>query len=219
MPLLLVQAIDTRLCQQLSAHYLSDQEQRYLSTLRHSARISDYVTSRLASKLLLFQWLQHDCIAVTDLELYGPPSCPPKLYLCKRDLSNLNVSVSHSRGLVLVGITEQSAFGLDIEHVLGHDWPAIFAYMRWPMPTPIHQVSIEGLCCCVWTIYEAGFKLFGGLVAQSDFRLLSITFPADQPLMNRGIFSFKGAFADLRFAGEGIVEDAWIISVAMQPLS
>lgn len=219
MPLMLVKAADKWLCQQLSAHYLSAQEQRCLSTLRHSARISDYVTSRLVSKLLLFRRFHHYNVAASDLELYGPPSCPPRLYFCKRNLSNLYVSVSHSRGLVLVGINEQSAFGLDIEHVSGHDWPAIFAYMRWPMPMPTHQVSMEGLCCCVWTIYEAGFKLFGGLVAQSDFQLLSITFHADQPLINRGLFSFKGAFADLRFVGEGIVEDSWAISVAMQPLS
>ncbi len=219
MPLMLVQAADPLLCQQLSRSYLSEQERRYLSRLRHSARIADYVTSRLASKLLLLRWLQHGPVAAAELELYGPPACPPKLYLHQRNLSKLHVSVSHSRGLVLVGMTDQAAFGLDIEHVTGHDWPAIFAYMRWPMPTPAHQVPMQFLCCCVWTIYEAGFKLFEGLVAQADFRLFSITFHVSQPLVNRCAFFFEAAFADLRFSGDGLVGNDWTIAVAKQPLT
>ncbi|QPN67163.1 hypothetical protein [Synechococcus sp. CBW1006] len=176
------------------------------------------MASRLMGKLLLQQWLKHGSIAASQLELYGPPASPPKLYYCQQNLHGLFVSVSHSRGLVLVGITDHSAIGLDIEHVAGHDWQAIFAYMRWPMPVPANQLPTEIVCCCIWTIFEAGFKLYGGLVSEADFRLLSISFYTGESVAWPCTFSFEAAFQDHYYGGKGIAEADWTISVAKQRL-
>jgi phosphopantetheinyl transferase len=218
MSMLLAKAPDTLLCRHLSDKYLSDQEKWYLSKLRHDRRINEYVTSRLMVKLLLQQSLKHGPIAASQLELYAPPANPPKLYCCQQNLQGLFVSVSHSRGLVLVGITEHSAIGLDIEHVAGHDWLAIFAYMQWPIPALPNQVPIEVLCCCIWTIFEAGFKLYGGLVSEADFHLCSISFHASGSVMSRCIFTFEAAFQDQYYGGKGLAETDWAISVAKQCL-
>lgn len=218
MPLMLAKVPDILLCRHLSTLYLSDQEKWRASRLRHDQRIAHYVASRLMAKLLLRQWLDSGFIAASKLELYGPPAHPPKLYYGQQYLRDISVSVSHSRGLVLVGISDHSAIGLDIEHVAGHDWHAIFDYMQWPMPTPAKRLPAEILCCCIWTIFEAGFKLYGGRVSEASFRLLSISFGQDQSWMWRGIFSFHAAFQDQHYAGKGIAEAGWTISVARQRL-
>jgi phosphopantetheinyl transferase len=215
---MLVRAVDPLFCKQLSDTYLSSCEQRYLSACNHPSRISDYVTSRLAAKLLVWRWLQLSPVAANELALYGLPARPPKLYLHQGILNELHVSVSHSKGLVLVGITDSQPFGVDIEHISGHDWTAIFAFMRWPLPIPPHHWQMDQYCCCVWAIYEAGFKLFGGAVVQTDFRLLSIDIPADCTVISGLTYSFTASFSTLSFAGEGLVCSDWVIAVAMEPL-
>lgn len=214
---MLVRAVDPFLSKQLSHKYLSSCEQRYLSACNHPSRVSDYVTSRLVAKLLLWRWLQSP-VAAKELSLYGLPARPPKLYLHQAILNELHVSVSHSKGLVLVGITDSQPFGVDIEHISGHDWTAIFAFMRWPLPIPPHHWQMDQYCCCVWAIYEAGFKLFGGAVVQADFRLLSIDIPADCTVISGLSYSFTASFSTLSFAGEGLVCSDWVIAVAMEPL-
>ncbi|MCT0210207.1 MULTISPECIES: 4'-phosphopantetheinyl transferase family protein [Synechococcales] len=203
---------------QLSSKYLSSCEQGYLSGCNHPSRISDYVTSRLAAKLLLWRWLQLSPVAAKELALYGLPARPPKLYLHQGILNEFHVSVSHSKGLVLVGIADSQPFGIDIEHISGHDWTAIFAFMRWPLPIPPDHWQMDQYCCCVWAIYEAGFKLFGGAVVQADFRLLSIDTPADCTVISGFPYSFTASFSTLTFAGEGLVSSDWVIAVAMEPL-
>ncbi len=215
---MLVRAVDPFLSKQLSHKYLSSCEQRYLSACNHPSRVSDYVTSRLAAKLLLWRWLQLSPVAAKELSLYGLPARPPKLYLHQAILNELHVSVSHSKGLVLVGIADSQPFGVDIEHISGHDWTAIFAFMRWPLPIPPHHWQMDQYCCCVWAIYEAGFKLFGGAVVQADFRLLSIDIPADCTVISGLPYSFTASFSTLSFAGEGLVCSDWVIAVAMEPL-
>lgn len=80
MPMMLVKAADTPLCNHLSNIYLSDHEKKYLSRLSHPKQVTDYVTSRLMSKLLLLQFLSQLPSNASQLELYGPPAAPPKLY-------------------------------------------------------------------------------------------------------------------------------------------
>jgi phosphopantetheinyl transferase len=216
---MLVRAVDPFLSKQLSSKYLSSCEQGYLSGCNHPSRISDYVTSRLAAKLLLWRWLQLSLVAAKELALYGLPARPPKLYLHQGILNEFHVSVSHSKGLVLVGIADSQPFGIDIEHISGHDWTAIFAFMRWSLPIPPHHWQMDQYCCCVWAIYEAGFKLFGGAVVQADFRLLSIDIPADCTVISGFPYSFTASFSTLTFAGEGLVSSDWVIAVAMEPLA
>jgi phosphopantetheinyl transferase len=215
---MLVRAVDPFLSKQLSHKYLSSCEQGYLSGCSHPSRISDYVTSRLAAKLLVWRWLQLSPVAANELALYGLPARPPKLYLHQGILNELHVSVSHSKGLVLVGIADSQPFGVDIEHISGHDWSAIFAFMRWPLPIPPHHWQMDRYCCCVWAIYEAGFKLFGGAVVQTDFSLLSIDIPADCAVISSLTYSFTASFSNLCFSGEGLVSSDWVIAVAVESL-
>ncbi len=217
MPLMLVQAADPLLCRHLSRQFLSSEEQRQLAGLRHSLRAADFVTSRLISKLLLHRWFQLDQISASDLELRGAPGTPPSLYLHQQPLIDLHASVSHSRGLVLVGVRSGAPFGVDIEHAAGHDWTAIFNYMGWPLPAAAPVVSFELRCCCVWTIYEAGFKLFAGSLPHGGFQLHTMSFPAAaDPSLGHRPFAFEAAFPGRRFSGVGLVAEAWTMAVALE---
>lgn len=216
MDLMLVKAVDPRLCQHLSACFLSPKEQDILSTLRHSLRAADYLTSRLAIKSLLIKSHHFSSVDIEHIELIAPPSCPPRLYLNQCLLADHYVSVSHSRGLVVVAHSIHDPLGIDIEHITGRDWASIYSYMNWPLPTDKLSFPRDHLCCCAWTVYEAGFKLFAGKVNQDGFVLEAIVL--EHSLSNNfgQLFSFSATFAELSFVGHGLVTSNWVLAIAIQ---
>lgn len=215
MPLQLVRVVDWVRCEALAVRLLSGIEREHLSRYRNSSRASEYVTSRILVKLLASRWLGLQFIPPVDLEFYGPPATAPKLYLRQQHLSHLHVSISHSNGLVFAGLRDHEPIGVDIEHCSGRDWESIFAFMQWPLPESSVSFSLSRACCCSWTIYEAGFKLYAGLIGQSDFRIISMNRQADDSMVNRMGFTFVAAFGDRVFTGSGISSIDWSIAVAV----
>ena len=197
-------------------YLLSTKERKEIIGSNNPTRISEYITSRLASKLLLWEILKKPDLSPECMWVYGGNGQQPHLHAEGHDCTKHHLSISHSRGLVLVGINERGPIGLDIEHISGHNWEDICKYMSWVYPKMSQNITTETLCCCTWSIFEAGIKLFSGKVSQSSFHIHSFEIKTVNFPLCRKLFSFTAAFSESKFCGNGLIYDDWTLAVAIK---
>ncbi len=221
MELLLTQAITSPSLQPRSLRHLSAREQEQLCGLSHPRRSAEYLTGRLAAKRVVGRLLNRAPAdhAGTDhrrIEILSCPGHPPSVSVEGQPRQDLRLSISHSRNLILVGASVHGDLGVDLEHMHGRDWPLILRYMDWPLTLAPRHWPAEMFPCCLWTIYESGFKLHGGLVPSESFRVHSFALPSAG---SEGSLSFvyEASFADRPFRGAGLIRQEWVAAVATGP--
>ena len=80
----------------------------------------------------------------------------------------------------------------------------------------VMNITTETLCCCTWSIFEAGIKLFSGKVSQSSFHIHSFEIKTVNFPLCRRLFSFTAAFSESKFCGNGLIYDDWTLAVAIK---
>ena len=158
---------------------LGAEELEEARSIRSDERRSTFVSSRALVRLLLSEW-QRD---VGPAEWLLGRSDLGKLTILGPVDTGIDLSISHTRDVIAVAISEVYDVGVDVEPAVAPDWDPVVWSMLWPSEqallaaTPASERPSQFLR--MWTLKEAFVKCSGAGVALSFDRVHTSFRPLD----------------------------------------
>ncbi|MBI1743652.1 4'-phosphopantetheinyl transferase superfamily protein [Candidatus Acetothermia bacterium] len=150
--------------------WLTKSERSRLRSLRSPKRRTDWLTSRLAAKQLLRDYLnqtQNILVKLNEIEIYNEASDAPAfniIHHSRFSIVDVNISIAHSHGhgiCALSEIEQVGYVGVDIEKIRPLSRGVLRKFLNKEEMIRLSRQPISDLCenaIAYWTIKEAALK-------------------------------------------------------------